>query len=345
MRNFNSGNFVDRSCFRSFEPGLIDREYLVESEEVKKIVDQVDKLLKELNGRIGELEENSDTSMGSFPATLESLVEKLLSQEARACFMIENSGFLEGSELASEAGGVESEAMGGVASEEVSEMTNEVTREVANCLNAIKLSIIEIEKLPISARLIRNLHRHFLEGTKEANKQPGEFRDSQSWGDVGSILIDESEPISCNIDRSIPDEWRFVPPVEASIKRLISDLENFIHNDKNTLDPLLKLAILYYQLETIQPFLVSNGKVARMLILLYLLDNQLLKAPLLAISVQFMKEAQLYKKAIRGVREHNDLEGWVLFFLKMLGEATRESIATLSKTDILRDPITGTACV
>ncbi|MEO6132741.1 MAG: Fic family protein [Saprospiraceae bacterium] len=184
--------------------------------------------------------------------------------------------------------------------------------EVNNYSRAMKWAINRLDKLPISSRLIRGAHKILLDGARGKHKQPGEFRKSQNW--IGGATIKDA---------------RFVPPAHTNIHELMSDLEKFIHNEEILFPPLLKIALIHYQFETIHPFLDGNGRVGRLLIPLYLVEQNILATPILYLSDFLEKNKSLYYDNLTRVRESNDINHWFKFFLVGIIETAKEGIATL----------------
>ncbi|MBL0038159.1 MAG: Fic family protein [Nitrosomonadales bacterium] len=183
--------------------------------------------------------------------------------------------------------------------------------EVQNYVSAMNRAVTKLHTLPFSARLIRETHKTLMQGVRGKHKQPGEFRTSQNW--IGGATIDDAI---------------FVPPVHVSVSELISDIEQFVHNDKQHFPELLKIALVHYQFETIHPFLDGNGRVGRLLITLYLVSREILKQPVLYLSDFFERNRQLYYDNLMRVREKNDLLQWFKFFLVGVIETAKSSITT-----------------
>ncbi len=183
--------------------------------------------------------------------------------------------------------------------------------EVQNYVAAMKEAIANLPTLPFSSRLIRETHQTLLQGVRGKHKQPGEFRQSQNW--IGGASISDA---------------LFVPPVHTSIGELMSDLEQFIHNDHQYFPELLKIALVHYQFETIHPFLDGNGRVGRLLITLYLVNQGILKQPVLYLSDFFERHRTHYYDNLMRVREKNDLLQWFKFFLVGVTETASSSVTT-----------------
>ena len=180
--------------------------------------------------------------------------------------------------------------------------------EVQNYIRAINYSIKELENLPISNRLLRNTHKILLTGVRGKHKIPEEFRKSQNW--IGATLKDAA----------------FIPPHHSEIQDLMSDLEKFINDNEYQIPHLIKIAIVHYQFETIHPFLDGNGRLGRLLIILYLVSNDVLKKPSLYLSDFFEKNKVYYYDNLMSARINNNLIQWIKFFLVGVIETSKESI-------------------
>jgi len=183
--------------------------------------------------------------------------------------------------------------------------------EVQNYTKAMEWAIKELEALPFSSRLIRETHKILLQGVRGERKQPGEFRNSQNW--IGGATINDAV---------------FIPPVHTSVPELMSDIENFLHNEEILIPELLKIALVHYQFETIHPFLDGNGRVGRLLIPLYLVSKGILKKPILYLSDFFEKNRKLYYENLMIVRDKNNRSQWFKFFLVGIIETAKNGIIT-----------------
>lgn len=191
--------------------------------------------------------------------------------------------------------------------------------DVVNYVEACFYALERIKQLPLCGRLFREIHERLLSGVRGQEKNPGEFRKSQNW--IG--------PANCSLS-----EARYIPPNVEDMKQAMSDLERYI-NEGDDYDPLIRIALIHYQFETIHPFLDGNGRVGRLIILLYLMDQGLLDKPVIYISY-FLKKNQIeYYDRISEVRRNGNYEQWVAFFLEAVSAAAKDSLKTIeSLTDL-----------
>lgn len=189
--------------------------------------------------------------------------------------------------------------------------------EVQNYINAMDAAIKALDKLPFSSRLIRETHSVLMQGVRGSKKQPGEFRSSQNW--IGGASINDAI---------------FVPTVHTSIQELMADIEKFVHDDNKYFPELLKIGVVHYQFETIHPFLDGNGRVGRLMIPLYLVSKGILRKPILYLSDFLERNRTHYYDNLMRVREKNDIDQWLKFFLVGIIETAKNGIETFD--NILR---------
>ncbi len=200
--------------------------------------------------------------------------------------------------------------------DEISAEGKDDWQEVKNYIQALNQAIIELETLPISSRLIKKTHQILLDNVRGELKQPGEYRRSQNW--IGGNTIADAV---------------FIPPHQQNVDELMGDLEKFLHNEEIKVPALIKIGIAHYQFETIHPFLDGNGRIGRLLITLFLVDQKILNKPLLYLSAFFEKNKSLYYDNLTFVRTKNDMIQWLKYFLVGIAETAEDATKTLS--DIL----------
>lgn len=186
------------------------------------------------------------------------------------------------------------------------------TREIHQLVEATQFGLRKVgEGFPICVRLMRDIHRILLSGSRGQTKQPGQLRRSQNW-----------------IGGTRPGNATHVPPPPQYVPELMSDLEKFIHAETPAISPMIKTALVHAQFETIHPFLDGNGRVGRLLILLMLIANGSLRTPVLGLSLFFKKHRQHYYNHLMRIRTHGDWEGWIAFFLRGVAAVSAETVQT-----------------
>lgn len=199
--------------------------------------------------------------------------------------------------------------------------TNQNISDVINYIKATDFATEKLKILPLCCRLLLETHAVLLSDVRGSEKNPGEFRRSQNWiGAQGSTL----------------KTARYIPPSPEDMQNAMSDLEKYI-NEVDQTDPLIKIALIHYQFETIHPFLDGNGRIGRLMVNLFLKENHLLSYPTLYISYFLKRNRIEYYDRLTEVREKGSFEQWVKFFLQGIYESAEDSIETIDALAILHD--------
>lgn len=189
------------------------------------------------------------------------------------------------------------------------------TEEIVNYIKATNYAFKRLEELPLCMRLIKETHSILLSGVRGNEKSPGEFRKSQNWiGYAGCTLNTAS----------------FVPPAPGEMEKSLTDLEKYIHED-SFIPNLIKIALIHYQFETIHPFLDGNGRMGRLLIVLFLKERGLIEYPVLYLSYFFKKNRNRYYELLNNVRVKGEFEEWIKFFIKGICEISEDAILSIQK--------------
>ena len=176
-------------------------------------------------------------------------------------------------------------------------------REVSNYVDALMFGLERMNDLPLSLRLIRDMHARLLQSGRGATQNPGEFRRTQNW--VGGTR---------------PGNALYVPPPVQELMGALGAFELFLHEGESGLPPLIKAGLLHVQFESIHPFLDGNGRIGRLLITLYLCMEGVLGMPLLYLSLYLKTHRATYYQLLQDVRERGDWEAWLRFFLEGVAE-------------------------
>lgn len=193
--------------------------------------------------------------------------------------------------------------------------------EVVNYVRAMNHGLARLAELPVSVRLIREIHAELMKGVRGGKLQPGEVRTSQNW--IG--------PRGCTLNTAT-----FVPPPHQQVSELLGDLENFLHASDD-LPPLVKIALAHVQFETIHPFLDGNGRVGRLLITFLLTERGVLHKPVLYLSHYLKQHRQDYYQLLQDVRMKGAWEKWLEFFLRGVIEVAGEAAETARKIQHMRE--------
>lgn len=194
-------------------------------------------------------------------------------------------------------------------------------REVRNYVATLEYGLVRLADLPLSLRLVRELHERLMAGVRGDHATPGEFRRSQNWiGPTGST----------------PATAPYVPPPPDLMLESLSNWEQFLH-DRDVLPDLIQCAIMHEQFEAIHPFLDGNGRVGRLLITLFLVERRRLSQPLLYLSEYFEARRQDYYETLQRVRTEGDWAGWIQFFLVGVLETAQAAVRQASRLMDLRE--------
>lgn len=183
-------------------------------------------------------------------------------------------------------------------------------REVSNYVDAMMYGLEWLETLPMSLRLIREMHARLLQSGRGGTKDPGEFRRSQNW-----------------IGGTRPGNALFVPPPVTELGSCLDAFERFMHDDQSRLPALIKAGLLHVQFETIHPFLDGNGRIGRLLVTLYLCMNGVLRKPLLYLKAHRRE----YYRLLQEVREHGNWEAWLDFFLTGVADTANQAFEAATR--------------
>jgi Fic family protein len=193
-------------------------------------------------------------------------------------------------------------------------------REVANYVTALEYGLARLESLPVSLRLIRELHERLMHGVRGGHATPGDFRRSQNWIGRPGCSLNDAE---------------YVPPPPDEMGPALDAFEKYLHGDDEQ-PRLVRLAFIHQQFEAIHPFLDGNGRIGRLLISLLLVEWGLLPLPLLYLSAYFERERQAYYDLLWGVNARGDWRAWVLFFLRGIAEQAQDAGARAKRLQDLQ---------
>lgn len=196
-------------------------------------------------------------------------------------------------------------------------------KEVQNYVAALEYGIARVDSLPLSLRLLREIHARLMEGVRGGNATPGEFRRSQNWiGPAGSTLADAP----------------YVPPPVDEMNACLASWEHFLQ-DRGSFPELIQCALLHEQFEAIHPFLDGNGRIGRLLITLFLIERGRLAQPLLYLSTYIEAHRQEYYDLLQRVRTHGDWNSWLLYFLQGVEVTSRQAVRQAGALTGLREQL------
>lgn len=287
LENYKSGHIEQGVGYKYFVPSLINDEWTWQDTTINN-------LLEKASLRLGEL-----NSFSRLVPNIDLFIQLHVTKEAVL------SSRIEGTQTHMD------EAL--LPQTEVQEERRNDWQEVRNYVDAMNDAIANLDKLPISSRLIRSTHKLLLNSVRGEHKLPGEFRTSQNW--IGGNSISDA---------------RFIPPHHQLVGDLMGDLEKFLNNPDTHVPDLIKIAIAHYQFETIHPFLDGNGRIGRLLITLFMVQQKILAQPLLYLSTYFEKRKDLYYENLNSVRVNNDMTHWIKYFLVGVEQTAALASQTLS---------------
>ena len=199
-------------------------------------------------------------------------------------------------------------------------LPNDVT-EVVNYVKAMNYGLERIKELPLSLRLIREIHEGLMKGVRGGDKTPGEFRKTQNWVGLKGCTLNNA---------------RFIPPPPHEMMQSLGDLEKYMHSKLNY--PLLiECGLIHFQFETIHPFLDGNGRIGRLLITFFLCHKKILRKPLLYLSHYFKQNRLEYYDRLMAAREKGEFESWIKFFLQGIASVAEGACETSNKIINLKD--------
>lgn len=278
-KDYKSGIYKQQYKYKSFLPSNINHTWVWDDAKINVLLEKATKKLGELN------------AFSLIVPDVDLFIQMHVVKEAQT------SSRIEGTKTNMD------EAL--MAKEDLSPEKRDDWQEVQNYIKAMNFGIKQLEKLPLSNRLLRDMHKILMTSVRGEYKYPGEFRKSQNW--IGGSSISNAI---------------YVPPHHDDLSNLMSDFEKFLHNEAVDVPHLIKIAISHYQFESIHPFLDGNGRIGRLLITFYLISHNLLIKPSLYLSAFFEKHKSAYYDALSRVRESNDMAHWIKFFLNAVIETT-----------------------
>ena len=282
LSKYVAGQYKQQYQYKSFSPSFVNHTWEFSDSEIQNLLSEADRALGELN------------AFSQLVPDVDFFIRMHITKEATQSTRIEGTrtnieeAFLEKQDIDPE--------------------NRDDWEEVQNYIHAINTAIKQLEKLPLSNRLLKDTHKILMQGVRGETKLPGEFRNSQNW-------------IGVSLNNAV-----FVPPHQDEVTELMSDLEKFFHNDELHVPHLIKIAIAHYQFETIHPFLDGNGRLGRLMIALYFSSFGLLHKPALYLSDYFEQHKTEYVDHLMAVRQGRPMKVWLIFFLYGVCETAKNSI-------------------
>lgn len=294
IETFKPGHYESWYGYKYFVPEKINDEWIWSSPEISQLLERAAVKLGMLN------------SFAQLVPNLDLFIELHVTKEAVL------SSRIEGTQTKMD------EAL--LPLEEVNPERRNDWQEVNNYIKALNEAIVDLEKLPISTRLIRKTHKLLLHKVRGEHKMPGDFRTSQNW--IGGNTLSDA---------------KFIPPRDMYVGDLMGDLECFLNNEEIKTPALIRIAIAHYQFETIHPFLDGNGRIGRLLITLFLVKENILNKPLLYLSTFFERRKDIYYDNLNNIRVKNDMLQWIKYFLVGIEQTATIAVDTLSQIIQFKD--------
>lgn len=287
-----SGKYIKCTGYEAFVPEPLSPE-IVWTDRLIRSLSDADRLIGQLSGEGKQL------------PNPHLLIRPFIKREAVLSSKIEGTQATLGELLANDAGAIV-------------DRSPDDLREVGNYVTALDYGIKRLRTLPLSLRLIREVHEKLMEGVRGDHATPGEFRKTQNW--IG--------PAGCTLQNAT-----YVPPSPDLLMDCLGTWEQFLHVQK--IPPLIQAGLLHYQFEAIHPFLDGNGRVGRLLIVLFLVERNVLTAPLLYISAFFEATRSEYYNQLLAVSRESNWNQWLEYFLNGIARMSEDVLSRAERINLL----------